>query len=438
MNGRSKGLWMRAAGLLVAALVIPACSDYFHFGGGLGNPSFQGVTGELVNTYASNPGSGDDRLLDGVVYWSDMYLVGTEEFSPGTPGANSGWRIEKRLLGDGSLVPAFDGDGVIQNNISTFDDRPNAVVIDIFFVGLYVVGHEGGPSGSKWRIEKRSTVDGVLTPTFGVGGVVLPNLPGSDHSAKAITFYATWLYVVGSHDSTAANPQWRIEKRSRTDGSLDPSFTGGGRILVDPSPGNDEAVAITRDAASMYVLGRDDNAGNARWRIQKRALTTGTIDPWFGGGSDLLIDPSGGDDEPGSIFLAAGWLYIVGTNDNGGDTLWHIEKRNAVTGAPDPAFSVIGCCTSPGPDAPFSLMVIGDDLYVAGWESVSLSNTKWRIEKRNALDGSLITAFGDDPSPGLDAAGGFITLSFTQIVVGGTDEAAGAGDFGWRIEKYWK
>ena len=69
---------------------------------------------------------------------------------------------------------------------------------------------------------------------------------------------------------------------------------------------------------------------------------------------------------------------------------------------------------------------------------MSLSNTKWRIEKRNALDGSLVTAFGDDPSPGLDAAGKFLALYFTEIVVGGTDEAAGTGDFSWRIEKYWK
>ncbi len=82
--------------------------------------------------------------------------------------------------------------------------------------------------------------------------------------------------------------------------------------------------------------------------------------------------------------------------------------------------------------------MIGNDLYVAGWESVSLSNTKWRIEKRNALDGSLITAFGDDPSPGLDAAGSFLGFYFTQFIVGGIDEAAGTGDFSWRIEKYWK
>jgi hypothetical protein len=87
--------------------------------------------------------------------------------------------------------------------------------------------------------------------------------------ARGIAIDSTAMYVVG-YDFSPGNYQWRIEKRSLTDGNLVPEFGTGGVVTSDPSTGDDVASAIAIDSTAMYMVGRDGSPGNNQWRIEKR------------------------------------------------------------------------------------------------------------------------------------------------------------------------
>jgi len=85
------------------------------------------------------------------------------------------------------------------------------------------------------------------------------------------------MYVVGVDESPgpgSGNYQWRIEKRSLTDGSLVAGFGAGGVVTINPSTGFDMAWGIAIDSTAMYVVGYDESpgpgSGNYQWRIEKR------------------------------------------------------------------------------------------------------------------------------------------------------------------------
>jgi hypothetical protein len=120
------------------------------------------------------------------------------------------------------------------------------------------------------------------------------------------------------YDSSPGNTQWRIEKRSLTDGSLIWQQT------ENPSSSYDEAYAVALDGTGMYVVGTDSLPGNTQWRVEKRSLTDGT--PIW----QQTNNPSSGDDGAYCIAVDSNGLYIVGYEFVRTDWGWRIEKRSLV------------------------------------------------------------------------------------------------------------
>jgi hypothetical protein len=60
-----------------------------------------------------------------------------------------------------------------------------------------------------------------------------------------------------------------------------PVHASGGSLIwaksSNPSTDNDFAYGVAVDSSGLYVVGFDDVAGNYRWRIEKRSLTTGGV-----------------------------------------------------------------------------------------------------------------------------------------------------------------
>ena len=128
-----------------------------------------------------------------------------------TPASPSGsqWHIEKRSTSDGSLVAAFGSSGVI---VGTFVGLPFGIVVHA--TAVYIAGYEvvAGPSGNNtaWRIEKRDITDGTLIPGFGVGGVITSNPSDSSERPWSIAIDSTNLYVAGATQELGNNNfAWR-------------------------------------------------------------------------------------------------------------------------------------------------------------------------------------------------------------------------------------
>ncbi|MFH0900882.1 MAG: M4 family metallopeptidase, partial [Pseudomonadota bacterium] len=212
-----------------------------------------------------------------------LYTVGRN----GTTVPAASLAIEKRSASTGRLDTTFDGDGIVYStwdgaNADTSSDSNNGLAIATDGTSLYVVGNKDGASDGTysldWLIEKRSLTTGALDTSFDGDGHI--EGPAVTVNATGIAVNSLWLYVVGWEYSTATGKKWRIEKRKLSDGSLDPDFDGDDGL----NPGNGvltlgtiagELRAIVIDESNMYITGVNTPA--TATRVEKRGLGDGKL-----------------------------------------------------------------------------------------------------------------------------------------------------------------
>ena len=295
----------------------------------------------------------------------------------------------------------------ITNNPSSGTDRANGVAID--GSGIYVAGYDYVPGNGQWRMEKRSLTDGSLiweqtnNPSSGTDRVY------------GVAVDSSGVYVVG-YDYVPGNYQWRMEKRSLTDGSLIWEQTN------NPSSGTDRARGVAVDGSGVYVVGDDRSLGLGQWRMEKRSLTDGSL-IW-----EQINDLSGSLDSAIGAAVDGSGVYVVGFDRITGGDQWRMEKRSLTDG------SLIWEQTSnpsSSTDVAMGAAVDGSGVYVVGYDRIT-GNYQWRMEKRSLTDGSLIWEQNSNPSSSYDSAIG-AAVDGSGIYVAGYDYAPGNSQ--WRIEK---
>ena len=155
----------------------------------------------------SNPSGGEDWPTAIAVDSASLYVTGYENFG-------SSWRVEKRSLGDGTLVPGFGTGGVVSVSSSgnPYGNKPYGMAID--GASMYLVGHLASPGATRPAIVARSLGDGAPLSGFGIDGVVTPSSSGGGDLLRAVSIDLTSLYVVGI-DYAPGYGEWHIEKRLR-------------------------------------------------------------------------------------------------------------------------------------------------------------------------------------------------------------------------------
>ena len=193
------------------------------------------------------------------------------------------------------------------NNPSAISDAAGPIAVDAS--GIYVAGYDTIPGNYQWRIEKRSLSDGAVIWTK-------TSNPSSDTDyATAIAIDASGIYVAGYDYVSGRFFRWRIEKRSLSDGAVIWTKTN------DPSASHDIANAITIDASGIYVAGFDSILANYQWRIEKHSLSDGAV-IWT-----KTNNPSASSDVPGGIAVDAIGIYVAGNDRASVNDQWRIEKR---------------------------------------------------------------------------------------------------------------
>ncbi len=385
-----------------------------------------------------------------------MYVGGYDE----APAAGMRqWRIEKRDLAAGVLDGGFGTAGVVNSDPSVENDQIEDMAIDS--TSMYVTGidRELGMLDPQWRVEKRALSDGSGDGAFGTAGVVQSNpfvnpFGGLFESPEQIVIDGTDMYVAGTDEMPGQfDYQWRVEKRNLIDGMLDSTFGAGrGVVASNPMPsGTDICRAVQIDGTHVYLVGSDltPGGGNDQFRIEKIDKAGGLYDATFGNAGVQVSNPTGGVDAALAAASDGTWLYMVGI-DSGtpmADSQWRIEKRSLSTGGVDVNFGTNGAVVNnPSNDAdePRAIVVDGSFIYICGWESVvTIMDQAWRIEKRNATNGSYDASFGtggfvtSNPTAGGDVSED-LAVDSQYIYVVGWDEDPGIDDWEWRIEKRFK
>ena len=343
--------------------------------------------GVVVNNPSGTTINSFDDAYAVAVDSTALYVVG---FDSAAGDYNWGWRIEKRDLVTGASITAFGSNGAISENVSGFDDAAYAVAVDSSPTGtMYIVGYESTVlQGTEWRIEARDKATGTLVSS------VTSSISADADVAYAIAIDTSegYMYVVGT-ESSAGNSAWRIEKRSLSAPLSLETFTFGspstpGYIYSNPNTtGQDAPLSIALDSTYMYVAGYDTTSGVRRWRIEKRLLSDGSLETTSFGIGGYVNSITTTSAVANAIAIDSNYMYIAGyDNTLSGFLEWRIEKRDLITGDLVSIFGsggvVVNDFGSPALDHDiWTIAVDASYVYVAGYESVDASNSRWRIEK---------------------------------------------------------
>ena len=353
---------------------------------------------------------GTDDSAEGVVLQPDGKIVaaGVAHNVGGTSGTKNDFALA-RYTDDGTLDAGFDGDGkvttdfqLVTDGTATFSDDGQALVLqtDGKLVAAGVAGHNASLTGNDFALARYSDVDGSLDTGFGTGGKVSTHIRSvelaegvallSDGRIVAagsivLTDFALALYLPGgdldttfrgsisdipgtavtdfgsSSDSARAvvvqsgdliiaagdaNGDFALA-RYNDDGSLDPGFSGDGKVTTafDGGGSNSDgarAVIVQPDGKIIAAGFSDRGSGNNDFALA-RYNTNGSLDDGglsditggdqFGNGGKVITGIGGADFANALVLQPDGKIIVVG--DGGGD---FAVVRYDANGTPDPTF----------------------------------------------------------------------------------------------------
>jgi uncharacterized delta-60 repeat protein len=271
---------------LVIAFGVPSALG----AGGDLDPTFGG-TGKVVTAFAGG------SYANAVAIQADAKIVAV--------GSVAGHTAVARYLSDGSLDPAFGTDGLVTTQLSDKPGWDEARAVAIQSNGkIVVVGAASGRFGVV-----RYLSDGTLDPAFGGDGIVRTDLTNSGDGAEDLVIQPNGRIVVVGE--AGLNPRFALV-RYMPDGTRDPAFGDRGMVLTTfggwASP---RAVALQSDRR-IVVAGAAGGLALARYlpngTLDRSFGDNGKVSGWKVPSPGWAIFPSAMTIQPnGRILAAGGW-----------------------------------------------------------------------------------------------------------------------------------
>jgi uncharacterized delta-60 repeat protein len=281
----------------------------------------------------------------------------------------------------GDLDPTFGSGGKVRTD---FGGSEIGYAVAVQRDRRIVVAGDRVDPGAPHFVVARYTANGRLDSSFDGDGKVATDFGGTSDGAFDVALQRDGRSIAvgrGAQDFALA--------RYRTDGSLDPSFGDGGKVLTTFGPGSfDSASAVVLFAEGKFVVGGGTRSGSASDFALARYLPDGTPDPSFGSGGRVMTPISSANDhlfdlavQPDRKLVAAGWSF-----EGGGP---HIAlARYNDDGSLDQSFDGDGIVLASFRSVGSHLLVQGDGKLVVTGAGVTRFNP----------DGSLDRSFGEGGS----------------------------------------
>lgn len=246
----------------------------------------------------------------------------------------------------GRVVAPSEPLGVYTPTAIAIDQRGRIVVAGLRAHALAVV-----------PVVIRFEPDGTLDPSFGDGGFIGPIWPNLNSFVDGVAIDGAGHIVVGG----TSNGELAVA-RLREDGSLDPTFAGGGLLTVDaggPSSGSlGSALAIDGQgrillAGATGIVSPDNPkpSPNNERVVAIRVTPEGALDSSFGEGGIATVDFGGPSEALGMTTEASGAVVLAGGAEASGARQFAVARLDS-SGRPDPSFGVAGRETFNPPGAP--------------------------------------------------------------------------------------
>jgi uncharacterized delta-60 repeat protein len=353
-----------------------------------------------------------------------------------TAGTSGGHEAVARLTADGKLDPSFGGTGsVVVAFAGAGPDSAAAVAVQsdgrVIAVGQALTA--AGQAMTAFRLN----ADGTSDPSFGTGGKLTlgptdllgPSAPaGATSAATAVQLTSDGHVVVAGLVTfpDAQSPGQSLAEfavvRLKSDGTFDPTFGTGGKVLIDfiSAAGKavrEGAVADVRVLADgRVVLGGNVADGAAegnpdRWRDQAvaRLTSAGTLDPTFAGTGmkafALGATSDTQDELVGGLDVQSDGRVVIASERRGfadPNALAPVVVRLTADGQFDPTFGTNGVWTGVAP-AQGALPSAGDqtaqDVAVTPDGKIVVSGALFSAEPafvRLTADGKPDVSFGNN------------------------------------------
>jgi uncharacterized delta-60 repeat protein len=253
-----------------------------------------------------------------------------------------------RYLPDGTLDPTFGNGGTTLMPIGTGDDR--AFGLHLLPDGRFLVAGSSRQTDSTdpnnvvttyFFTLVRYLPNGTLDPDFGNGGKVLTNVSTVDARASAVGVQSNGRIVLAGFAKTGGRYTFALTRYNSL-GGLDDAFGTNGVLTLTPGPSTDAAFALAVQSDDKLVVGGySDTQSQGRAFAVVRLLADGSLDPGFGtNGTALLLNPnsSGLSSAINALLVHPdGSIIAAGqTYDNTRETPALV--RFTAAGVPDPLF----------------------------------------------------------------------------------------------------
>ena len=230
---------------------------------------------------------------------------------------NSGYNFAlARYNPNGSLDTTFDGDGKLTTDFSAGTDYASDVALQAD--GKIVLSGSSSATGNTDFALARYNSNGSLDTTFSGDGKLVTDFNAGYDSASAVAIQVDGKIIVAGYTSAGTMYDFALA-RYNPNGDLDTSFDGDGKLVTDFAGDMDMASAIALQTNQKIVV-----AGYATTTSPDFALARynpdGSLDTTFAGDGRLLTDNAGFDDYARDIVLQPyGQIVIAGTTGNGTD-----------------------------------------------------------------------------------------------------------------------
>jgi uncharacterized delta-60 repeat protein len=319
---------------------------------------------------------------------------------------------------DGSLDTSFSGDGKQTTDFGTDYDTATGMALQ----GdgkIVAVGARGfGTGASDFALARYNPSDGSLDTSFSGDGKQTTDFGGGNDGANGVAVQGGKIVAVGQggsglfYDFALA--------RYKSNGLLDTTFAGDGKLTTDFGGDNDRAngVAIQGDGKIVAV---GDSFGNGF--VLARYRPNGSLDPSFSGDGEQMGAFNGV--ARGVAIQDDGKIVAVGDGSDAISTDFAVARYNP-NGSLDPSFSDDGRQrTNFGGigEGATGVAVQGDGKIVAvghnrsGFFALARYSPNGSLDPSFSEDGKRATDFGGGPG----AAGVVVQANGKIVVVGGDD-----------------
>lgn len=286
---------------------------------------------------------------------------------------------------DGGLDATFGSGGKVTTDFFSNDDE--AIAIAVLSDGrIVVVGLASDTSGVSDFAIARYNVNGSLDTSFGANGTVTTDFSGSHDVAMSLAIQSDGKVVTAGSSVNAFEYDFALI-RYNIDGSLDPAFGIGGKVITDFSGTNDEALGVAIQADNKIVaVGGSPSPTTENDFVLARYNTDGSLDSTFGVGGQVGTDFLGGYDRATAVAIQTDQRIVVtGTASQNASSSFGVARYES-NGTLDTNFGNGGRVTTDfsTPAAANCLVIQSDNKIVAaGSAGGNFALARYKVAKRS-------------------------------------------------------